>query len=231
MGWVKQGGTQAEFSQDRYSCMQNSQQRVGGASFNQFGGYAANQVVTNEDLFAACMNSRGWYWGVLNRQPASSTTAAPTPTAGLTSLSSQPAQKSPDEKLRDLHAELDAEQKAICKNKDYALIVAKSACKTSEISGQQFADPSKIREPEKIPFIKMRTETEGLQRRSISGTEMWGRTISVPWSEAMKRSAAAQSQLTTDLLAGKITWGAYNVGRRDISKAYREDVDRLRAAR
>ena len=60
--WIKNGGTQEEFSSTKYECMQASQQRVSGAYVNQYSGQAQDTVITNPNLFAACMNAHGWYW-------------------------------------------------------------------------------------------------------------------------------------------------------------------------
>jgi hypothetical protein len=59
--WYKAGSTQNEFSQTRYSCLQESQQHASAAYVNQYTGAAQEQMVTNEQLFAACMNAHGWY--------------------------------------------------------------------------------------------------------------------------------------------------------------------------
>jgi hypothetical protein len=55
--WIKPGFSQDEFAKDRYSCMQQSQQRVSTAFVNQYGGSSSNHV-TNANLFNACMSSR-----------------------------------------------------------------------------------------------------------------------------------------------------------------------------
>jgi hypothetical protein len=89
--WVKPGGTQGEFSQDRYACMQQAQQRASSTTVNVYGGassgtnmpelggsnfassmgstiQAAGDVglqqanrTNSQNLFNACMNARGWY--------------------------------------------------------------------------------------------------------------------------------------------------------------------------
>lgn len=59
--WQKSGATQNDFSTDRYACLQESQQRVSNATVNGYGGRADSGVITNGNLFAACMNARGWY--------------------------------------------------------------------------------------------------------------------------------------------------------------------------
>jgi hypothetical protein len=41
--------------------MQQFQQRVSQAQVYTYGGQASSGVVTNEALFQACMNARGWY--------------------------------------------------------------------------------------------------------------------------------------------------------------------------
>ena len=58
--WMKPGLTQEEFAKDRYSCMQQSQQRVSVAFANQYGGSASNHEITNANLFNACMNAQGY---------------------------------------------------------------------------------------------------------------------------------------------------------------------------
>jgi hypothetical protein len=67
MAWNKPGASQQEFSENKYSCMQQSQQRVSGARVNAYGGASASEVVTNQGLFNACMNAQGWYLARQNR--------------------------------------------------------------------------------------------------------------------------------------------------------------------
>ena len=71
MVWIKPGAGQNEFAQARYECLQNSQQQRSTATYNNSGGYvspmassqgyATSGAVTNEQLFGACMNAKGWY--------------------------------------------------------------------------------------------------------------------------------------------------------------------------
>ena len=58
--WVKPGAGQNEFTQARYSCLQQSQQSFGAAYVNRYGGSASSGMTTNGGLFDACMNSQGW---------------------------------------------------------------------------------------------------------------------------------------------------------------------------
>ena len=58
--WVKPGASQQDFGVDKYQCMQQAQQRVSGTYVNAYGGASSNKVITNEGLFDACMNSKGW---------------------------------------------------------------------------------------------------------------------------------------------------------------------------
>ena len=56
---MKHGGTQQEYSETKYKCMQEAQQRE--AYVNEHTGVAESSVVTNQELYAACMNADGWY--------------------------------------------------------------------------------------------------------------------------------------------------------------------------
>jgi hypothetical protein len=63
MAWYKPGATQQSFSQDKYDCLQQSQQRV--ATYNpnnaNWGGNTyTNSQQTNNTLFQSCMNARGY---------------------------------------------------------------------------------------------------------------------------------------------------------------------------
>ncbi len=58
--WVKNGISQQEANQDNYACLQEAQQRVAGAQVNPYGGAAQNTVITNRDLYNACMAARGY---------------------------------------------------------------------------------------------------------------------------------------------------------------------------
>lgn len=60
--WVKPGGTQQAFAQDRYTCLQSSQQRVAGTRQQAWSGQqeAYNEVQVNDQMFVACMNAKGW---------------------------------------------------------------------------------------------------------------------------------------------------------------------------
>ncbi len=62
MGWYKPGATQSEFAEDRYECMQSSQERVSGAYVNAYGGASSSGTTTNMPLFQACMEARGYVW-------------------------------------------------------------------------------------------------------------------------------------------------------------------------
>jgi hypothetical protein len=65
MIWVKPGATQQDYSQDKYHCLKEAQQRSAYAQYNGNPSYQgaslSDQMVTNPTLFNACMNAQGWY--------------------------------------------------------------------------------------------------------------------------------------------------------------------------
>ena len=58
--WYKNGISQQEANQDHYACLQEAQQRVSTAQVNPYGGTAENTVITNQNLYNACMAARGY---------------------------------------------------------------------------------------------------------------------------------------------------------------------------
>ena len=60
--WVKGGISQEQANQDRYACLQESQQRVSSAYVSEYGGSAQDSVTTNVELYNACMAARGYVY-------------------------------------------------------------------------------------------------------------------------------------------------------------------------
>lgn len=83
--WVKPGSTQAEFARDKYECLQEAQQQEAYSS----GGFCVrgycqpntseSYVRTNQKLFTACMEARGWTSQRRDVQSQQKPTAAPKP--------------------------------------------------------------------------------------------------------------------------------------------------------
>ncbi len=65
-GWYKPSSTLQGFANDKYECLQASQQRKSSAMGGFCSGYVCvpassdSSVVTNTTLFSACMEARGW---------------------------------------------------------------------------------------------------------------------------------------------------------------------------
>jgi hypothetical protein len=57
MVWRRARASQVDFARDRYACLREAQQPMTTAVVGA-GGIAS--VVTNDQLFGACMNARGW---------------------------------------------------------------------------------------------------------------------------------------------------------------------------
>jgi hypothetical protein len=57
----KEGATQGEFAQTKYQCLQESQQSSSGSTSNPWYGSSESEVITNHQLYRACMNAHGWY--------------------------------------------------------------------------------------------------------------------------------------------------------------------------
>lgn len=128
--WVKPGASQNDFANDRYTCMQESQQRVGGAFVNQFGGSATNTVVTNGNLFGSCMNAKGWY---LTRP----STQQQNPAAAAT-----PSSAAASNPLAEIDREASRQAEATCADPDLQVLWAKSPCKVPDITLTHLADTS-----------------------------------------------------------------------------------------
>lgn len=59
----KPGGSQQEFMQDRFFCIQQAQQTRSASYVNQYGGASRGQVVTSLGIYTACMGAKGYVMG------------------------------------------------------------------------------------------------------------------------------------------------------------------------
>lgn len=233
--WNKPGGTQEDYSRTRYTCMQQSQQRVAGATVNAFGGYSTNQMVTNESMLYTCMNANGWY--LQEVVPASQAyqaqaETAPPPAAAAPRVRTPRAPDKPSaEKLRELVSQLSAERDAMCASVEFALIVERMPCRNDAPTSGQLADKTKLSEADKPSLVKLLDAQEAARRKIISATQIWGESISVPWTAAMERDVASSMVNAGNLVAGKITWGEYNKRRLEITTAYRAEYAKIVASK
>ena len=58
--WSKPGGSIEQLHADRYVCLQQSQQSVSYGSADAYGAHTDSRVITNQTLFGACMQARGY---------------------------------------------------------------------------------------------------------------------------------------------------------------------------
>jgi hypothetical protein len=197
--WFKQNAGQGEFERDRYSCLQQSQQRVGAAQVNAYGGSAVDTVDTNNVLFSTCMGSKGWSFQ--NKEV----------------IQAQVAQN--QAKYADLKQQsdlLNTNINAMCNKDELKEYYKKTACMTVDISFEQIADATKITPAQKTALIKqqgevalLNKEREALQRQ---GGEVGIKLVSI--NTNFVRPENEKNNL--DLYNEKITWGEYNKRRKEI---------------
>jgi hypothetical protein len=58
--YSKPGGTQQQFLEDRYTCLQQAQQPRSAGFVNQYGGASSGTVVTSRAVFLSCMSVKGY---------------------------------------------------------------------------------------------------------------------------------------------------------------------------
>jgi hypothetical protein len=200
--WVKPGATQTEFAKDRYACLQDSQQRVGSAYVNQYGGSSNNSVITNGGLFDACMNARGW---------------------SLQDKVQFAAVKN------DLDA-LNAEGRQICQRDDLRAHYSKTACDAKETTLEQMADKSKISPAEKEAYLKARSEQAAILKRRIEYVRQHDQAHGNSFAVALEHNQSEIDRAALDLIEGRVTRGEYNRRRHDIVEHTEEQMQQIARA-
>lgn len=201
--WVKPGASQNDFAQDKYSCMQQSQQRVSGAYVNAYGGAASEKVVTNEGLFNACMQSRGW--SLQSRDSVAQSASI---------------NQNKKEQFMAGTRSISEEGKARCADQDYAAYYAKTPCGATSPTIQQLSDTSRATKKEKEAILKVDASLAEIRDQRIA---LYRNTVSPPalmnkYIDTAKRTFDRGQKIRLDLYNGKITWGQYNTLRKELAE-------------
>lgn len=213
MVWQKPGASQNDFSQDKYICIQEAQQRVSSARVNAYGGTADNTVVTNESLYGSCMNSKGWY---LKNTQALQQPAQPQQNT-IKPQENPRIQKAKEELSRAI-----AESNAACGKPEYAIVYVKSSCKEGDLTLNQLADISKISSTEKPVFAALTLERKALIKRAISAYRSVGDETHLKIASLYEKQNELSEKNALELYEEKISWGEYNKTKKSIAASYRD---------
>lgn len=218
--WVKPGASQNDFAGDRYACMQDSQQRVGGAVVNQFGGSATNTVVTNGNLFGSCMNAKGWY---LTRP---STPQTQNPTAGAT-----PSNAPAPSPLAEVDREASRQAEATCVDPALQALWAKSPCKVEGITLAHLADTSYATDAQRDALVLARQKYNDRIATASRAYRSMGGARGAAFAQLLDDNSARLEKAALAAYSGKMTWGEYNQARKDAAKLFREEQTKIVATR
>jgi hypothetical protein len=197
MAWQKPGAQQNEFTEARYACMQQSQQRHSSAYVNQYGGSSDSSVITNNNLFSACMTSRGW---TLGRKPSP---------AEQTAIAAR---------AQEVMQPIVAEMRQLCSRDDLRPHYSKTPCNPEEASLEQLADKTRITNTEKIALSKLRTEVAAINKRAealISAS--FDAQIAAAAIASRQNTAAEIEKLVLEFYEGRLTRGEFNKRRQDLA--------------
>lgn len=210
--WNKPGASQDEFARDRYACMQDSQQRVGTAAVNQFGGNASNSMQTNGMLFNGCMNARGW--NLQQHQVASG--------GGLNNTAPT---TSP---LAEANKEMNAGFERMCVDPKYQILLPKAPCKIDQITLSQRTDPSKITPDQKVAFEAMQQEQRALRQKALAVHRAVGGPKGNRFADLVEANQARTEKTSLALFTGAITWGEYNNFRIENLRVFNTELTQFR---
>jgi hypothetical protein len=195
--WLKPGAQADEFNQDKYACMQQSQQPNSSAYVNRYGGFSNSGMITNGNLFGACMNASGWIL---------------TPVADA-------------KKFNTSFKALDDEWQQTCLNSEFRVLFAKKMpCKAIDATPEQLSDRTKITPVEKVALSKWETFVEGYNERIAALDKQVFTKGGDAMTSVVQRATDKIKNDVSDLNNGQITWGDFNERRVDITKQTQQDA-------
>jgi hypothetical protein len=208
--WTKPGATQSDFGQDRYACLQQSQQHASSAYVNSAGGVANEGAITNGLLFNGCMNSKGWSLG---DQPSAQQQAA----------SVNPLQVVADQNMREIRQR--------CAADEFRPFYANTGCIPAEITLENLANKSKATEVEKPAISKFqiasRAATKRLQdaQRNFNGEK--GHLV----ANALENNLKDSEKNLFELYSGNISWGDFNRLRKESNQRLQDELNQINMRR
>lgn len=182
--------------------MQQSQQGASTAFVNNYGGAAHSGVITNQNLFNACMNAQGWSL----QQPNS------------------PQQQANNEQAKVAIDAINAEFQALCARPDLQPYYSRTPCKPADTTLEQMADKSKITEAEKVALNKVRIEVRALTNKMNDVIRQYDPQNAPAIIARRDQAQVVQDQLVLEFYEGRMTQGEYNKRRAEISKKLTDDL-------
>lgn len=119
--------------------------------------------------------------------------------------------------------------KAVCARQDLKVFYEKTPCNNSELSMSHFVDESKVTVNQKKVILiideeyKKIADMQAENYRSNVKPQILGNQL----ADSRTKFRVASQKLLQDLYMGKINWGQYNSGRRDIAQERRNEFMRL----
>jgi hypothetical protein len=189
--WSKPGSAPDEFNQQRYACMQQSQQPNSSAYINRYGGVANSNIITNGGLFDACMNSQGWVLTPVTDAKAFSDAVRP----------------------------IGEEMRGNCSREDLqALYRKKMACRAADATPEQLSDRSKISNDEKIALSKWRESVQGGNEKIAAIYRQFYLKNGDAVATVIEGGSAESGRLAQEFSNGGLSWGEYNKRRLELAK-------------
>jgi hypothetical protein len=194
--WLKPGAASDDFSQDKYGCMQQSQQPSSAAYVNRYGGVANSNIITNGGLYDACMNSKGW---VL------------TPVTDVKGFT---------EAMRPMGEEI----RAACSRDDLQVLFRKKmACKAVEANPEQTSDRSKITNEEKTALTKWLEVIQAANEKVAAVYRQYDSKNGNTVADSIEAGSSETKKLALEFLNGSLSWGEYNRRRAELAKRLLEN--------
>jgi hypothetical protein len=185
--------------------MQQSQQPTSGAYVNRYGGFSRSEIITNDNLFGACMNSRGWT--LVDKTSASGSTP-----------------------YKDAYDTLMAEGQEMCAREDLRAHFRKSPCLPNEATLEQLADRSRISAEEKIALSKVRTDSAELNKKFAAVHRQHNPRNGNALALSLENSRVSFDKIALDLYEGRITRGEYNKRRLELFNKHNDEFQKIMRA-
>ena len=221
MVWTKPGASQNDFSRDKYTCIQQAQQRVSTTRVTAYSGSADSGVITNENVYNSCMNANGWY--LKTQESAHQQQQQVQSQQQVQQSNQQQLQQQRNQRFKETLDQISKENRDACDKEDFKVIYLKSSCKAEEISLDQLSDANRISSVERAAFLTIHSQSKARNKRSAANYRATGDAKGFSLAALLEKLDTMTEENALALYEGTISWGQYNKRKKEISQLARTE--------
>ena len=131
------------------------------------------------------------------------------------------------EKIQSASAEVEKKMKEICGNPEFSPLMESTSCFAKDITFSQLSDSSKISKRQKEVFVRFRSQVDEQNKIMIAAIREFGGDYGKLRAPLQESHILDGQKLNLELYRGELTWGNYNLRRKEQTQRNTDELRNL----